>query len=96
MQGATPFYNDLTKQLDISNYRYERGMGEQRFDIITIMLGTNDSLWEIKDMTSSANYAVQLVDAFIADAGNYPTKIILQLTPPDANTISSWQVYRDD
>lgn len=96
VQGATPFFNESTGTLDIANYRKERGMGNEKFDIIAIMLGCNDSLWGVHDMTSSVNYAKTLIDAFIADANDYDTKIILQLPPLDANTISSWQVYKDD
>lgn len=96
VQFATPFFNESTGAIDIANYREERGMGNEKFDVITIMLGCNDSLWGVHDMTSSVNYAKTLIDAFIADANGYNTKIILQLPPLDANTISSWQVYKDD
>lgn len=95
VQGATPFWNENTNQVDIANYRSEMGMGSEKFDLVVIMLGTNDCLYYIRDMATAVNAAKTLINAFISDAGAYPTKIILQLTPADANTISSWQVYPD-
>ena len=61
------------------------------------MLGTNDSIADYKDMTSSLNNAILLVSKILEDAaaGSYTTKVILQLPPTDANTTSSWQVYSD-
>ena len=46
-------------------------------------------------MASSITYAKNIVSLIFNDAGDYPTKIILQLPPLDNNSISGWQVYPD-
>ena len=69
------------------------GMGSNKFDVVVIMLGTNDCIGNIRNsMQSSVDAAVILVNKIFEDAGNYPTKVIVQMTPPDANSISSWHI----
>ena len=95
-ESGNPFWDAATSSVNFSNYREKMGMGSNKFDIVVIMLGTNDCIGNVKEsMLSSVDNAKALINAILSDAGNYPTKVILQLTPPDANTISSWQVYSD-
>ena len=95
-ETGNPFWDSNTGSINFSKYREKMGMGGNKFDLVVIMLGANDCI--LKSSTSlqgSVNNAIALINAILSDAGDYPTKIILQMTPPDANTISSWQVYGD-
>ena len=95
-EGGNPFWDVTTNATNFTAYRKKMGMGDSKFDIVVIMLGTNDSVGYIKpSMQASANNAIALVNKIFEDAGDYPTRVILQMPPLDANTISSWQVYRD-
>ena len=95
-EGGNPFWDVTTNATNFTTYRKKMGMGDSKFDIVVIMLGTNDSVGDIKpSMQASANNAITLVNKIFEDAGDYPTRVILQMPPLDANTISSWQIYRD-
>ena len=95
-ESGNPFWDDETGADNFTKYREKMDMGDAKFDIVVIMLGTNNCVGGIKaSMQDSVDNAITLINAILADAGSYPTKIILQMTPPDANTISSWQVYTD-
>lgn len=98
-ESGNPFWNSTTSALDIAKYRSNKGMGDSKFDVVFILLGTNDCIsFEEKSDSSIAAIvanAKTLVNAIQTDAGSYPTKIVVNLTPPDANTTSSWQVYSD-
>lgn len=98
-ESGNPFWNSTTSSLDMAGYRSNKGMGDSKFDVVFILLGTNDciSFEEKTDASIAAivQNAKTLVDAIQTDAGSYPTKIVVNLTPPDANTTSSWQVYSD-
>lgn len=93
-ETGNPFWDSSTSSVNITAYRERLEVG--KFDLVVIMLGTNDCIGAEKaTMDSSVASAKTLIDAIISDAGNYGTKIILQMPPQDANTISSWQVYGD-
>lgn len=94
-ESGNPFWDLETGQVNFTKYREKMGMSSNKFDLIIIMLGTNDCIGNIKDMNNSLLNAKKLIETIFEDAGDYPTKVILQMTPPDANTISSWQVYSD-
>ena len=94
-ESGNPFWDLETGQVNFTKYREKMGMSSNKFDLIIIMLGTNDCIGKIKDMNNSLLNAKKLIETIFEDAGDYPTKVILQMTPPDANTISSWQVYSD-
>lgn len=95
-ESGNPFWNKKTSSIDFAEYRKKMDMGNAKFDVIVIMLGTNDCVGGIKPaMQKSVKYAVRLIDSILDDAGDYPTKIILQLCPQDANTISSWHIMSD-
>ena len=89
---GNPFWNETTNELDISEYA--RKMAVSTIDIVVILLGTNDSIsGDFRSPTGSINSARTLIRAFIDYNPNI--KIILEQTPPDADTISSWHVYGD-
>lgn len=95
-ESGNPFWDINSGTVSFTKYREKMGMGSNKFDLVIIMLGTNDCIGNIKSsMQNSLNNAISLINYILSDAGDYPTKIILQMTPPDANTISSWQVYGD-
>lgn len=95
-ESGNPFWDSNTGATNFTKYREKMGMGSNKFDVVVIMLGTNDCIGNIRNsMQSSVDAAVTLVNKIFEDAGNYPTKIIVQMTPPDANSVSSWQVYPD-
>ena len=95
-ESGNPFWDSDTGKDNFTKYREKMGMGGNKFDVVIIMLGTNDCIGDIRaSMQTSINNAITLINAILEDAGEYPTKILLQMTPPDANTISSWQVYAD-
>lgn len=95
-ETGNPFWDAETSSINFTKYREKIGLGDNKFDAVVIMLGTNDCIGDIKEsMQSSVANAKKIINAIFDDAGEYPTKIILQITPPDANTISSWQVYSD-
>ena len=95
-ESGNPFWDSDTGSINFSKYREKMGMDNNKFDLVVIMLGTNDCIVNSStSMQGSINNAITLINAILSDAGDYPTKIILQMTPPDANTISSWQVYGD-
>lgn len=94
-ESGNPFWNLETNCVDFTKYREKMGMGANKFDIVFIMLGTNDSIGDEKQMNGSLINAKTLINAILEDADSYPTKILLQMVPADANTISSWQVYSD-
>lgn len=95
-ESGNPFWDSDTGATNFTKYREKMGMGSNKFDIVVIMLGTEDCIENIEDsMQSSVDAAVTLVNKIFEDAGDYPTKIIVQMTPPDANTVSSWHSYRD-
>lgn len=95
-ESGSPFWDNETNSVNFTKYREKMGMGNNKFDIVVIMLGTNDCIGNIKDsMQGSISNAKTLINAILADAADYTTKIVLQITPADANTISSWQVYAD-
>ena len=98
-ESGNPFWNSTESKIDIASYRSKMGMGDAYFDVVFILLGTNDCI-STRDKTEEeiakiVTNAKTLVDAIQTDAASYPTKIVLNLTPPDANTTSSWQVYAD-
>ena len=94
-ESGNPFWDEDSGANNFAKYREKMSMGDNKFDIVIIMLGTNDCIGNIKDMNNSLLNAKKLIETIFEDAGDYPTKVILQMTPPDANTISSWQVYSD-
>lgn len=95
-ESGNPFWDYDTGSINFSKYREKMGMGGNKFDLVVIMLGTNDCIINSSaSMQGSINNAITLINAILSDAGDYSTKIIIQMTPSDANTISSWQVYRD-
>lgn len=95
-ESGNPFWDFDTGADNFTKYREKMGIGNNKFDIVVIMLGTNDCIGNIKSsMQGSVDTAITLVNKIFEDAGNYPTKVIVQMTPPDANSISSWQVYED-
>lgn len=95
-ESGNPFWDSNTGATNFTKYREKMGMGSNKFDVVVIMLGTNDCIGDIRNsMQSSVDAAVILVNKIFEDAGNYPTKVIVQMTPPDANSVSSWQVYQD-
>lgn len=95
-EGGNPFWDPNIGAINFTKYREKMGMGSNKFDIVVIMLGTDDCIGNIKSsMQSSVDAAVIIVNKIFEDAGNYPTKIIIQMTPPNANSVSSWQVYSD-
>ena len=95
-ETGNPFWDKETSSVNFTKYREKMGMGGEKFDVVVIMLGTNDCIGDVKSsMKGSVNNAKVLINAILADAGDYNTKVILQMTPADANTISSWQVYAD-
>ena len=94
-QSSNPFWNQQTSRIDFADYRKRMGMGSSKFDIVVIMLGTNDCIGNVKNMAFSVSNAKKLIGAILNDAGTYSTKVILQLTPADASTPSGWQVYSD-
>lgn len=95
-ETGNPFWDAETSSVNLTKYREKMGMNTVKFDAVVIMLGTNDCIADIQpSMQNSVNAAKVLINAILTDAGTYPTKIILQMTPPDANTTSSWQVYSD-
>ena len=93
-ETGNPFWDSETSSVNFTKYREKMGVSG-KFDAVVIMLGTNDCIADVKDMAGSITNAKTLIHAILADADTYPTKIILQMTPADANTISSWQVYAD-
>ena len=96
LNSSSPFYNPNTYDIDFTYYRDTTlSMGGEKFDIVGIQLGTNDCIGNINDMSASVTNAKTLVDEIIRDADTYDTKIIIQLTTPDANTLSGWQLYGD-
>lgn len=96
-ESGNPFWDEETGANNFTKYRKKMNMAENKFDIVVIMLGTNDCIGNIRaSMQGSVNSAKTLINAILSDAGSYATKIILQMTPPDSNTISSWQVYSDN
>lgn len=95
-ESGNPFWDSNTGAINFTKYREKMGLGSNKFDIVVIMLGNNDCISDIKSsMQSSIDAAVILVKKIFEDAGNYPTKVIVQMTPLDANSVSSWQVYPD-
>lgn len=95
-ESGNPFWDSDTGANNFTKYREKMGMGSNKFDVVVIMLGTNNCIGNIRtDVQSTVDAAVKLVNSILVDAGNYPTKIIVQMTPPDASSISSWQVYPD-
>ena len=94
-ESGNPFWDEDSGANNFAKYREKMSMGDNKFDIVIIMLGTNDCIGNIKDMNNSLLNAKSLIEAIFEDASDYPTKVILQMTPPDANSISSWQVYGD-
>lgn len=95
-ESGNPFWDSDTGANNFTKYREKMGMGSSKFDIVVIMLGTNDCIGNIRtNVQSTVDAAVKLIDSILADAGDYHTKIIIQMTPPDASSISSWQVYPD-
>ena len=95
-ESGNPFWDSNIGANNFTKYREKMGMGSNKFDIVVIMLGTNDCISGIRtNVQSTVDAAVKLVNSILVDAGNYPTKIIVQMTPPDASSISSWQVYPD-
>lgn len=95
-ESGNPFWDYDTGSINFSKYREKMGMGGNKFDLVVIMLGTNDCIINSSaSMQGSINNAITLINAILSDAGDYSTKIIIQMTPSDANTISSWQVYGD-
>lgn len=95
-QSGNPFWNAQTSSVDVADYRKRMGMGADKFDIVVIMLGVNECVGEVKNMSFAVNDAKKLITAILNDAGMYSTKVILQPTPADASTPSSWQVYHDE
>ena len=93
-ESGNPFWDSSTNSVNFTKYRERMGIVE-KFDAVIIMLGTNDCIGDVIDVSGSVVKAKTLINAILSDAGTYPTKIILQMTPADANTISSWQVYSD-
>lgn len=95
-ESGNPFWDFDTGANNFTKYREKMGMGSNKFDIVVIMLGTNDCIGNIRtNVQSTVDAAVKLIDSILDDAGDYNTKIIIQMTPPDASSISSWQVYPD-
>lgn len=95
-QNGNPFWNAKTSSVDLADYRKRMGMGSAKFDVVVIMLGVNESVGAVKNMSFAVSDAKKLITAILNDAGTYSTKVILQLTPADASTPSSWQTYRDE
>lgn len=95
-ESGNPFWDSDIGANNFTKYREKMGMSSSKFDVVVIMLGTNDCIGKIRtEVQSTVDAAVKLVDSILVDAGDYPTKIILQVIPPDASSISSWQVYPD-
>lgn len=92
-ESGDPFWDVETGANNFTKYRQKLGMGCNKFDVVIIMLGTNDAI--VGSQYNSTNNAKTLINSIFSDAGDYPTKVILQIPPLDANTISSWQVYSD-
>lgn len=97
-ETGNPFWNSSSSKVDFGYYRNKMSMGSSKFDLVIILLGVNDAIGNYKSdsaISSTVANAKILIDAVLEDADSYGTKIILQLVPQDANSISSWQVYAD-
>jgi len=91
LEAGNPLWNTTTGALDIANYRNNLQMGVSKFDGITIQLGINESIGDVKtetDRLAVIGYAKSIIDAFLAD--NSATKIIIELPTTDCNTRGGW------
>lgn len=89
MSGTNPLYSGGA--LNIAAYRTTLGMGSDKFDVVTLQLGINESLYStFSEETLSANitYAKAICAAFLAD--NSTTKIIVMLPSSCGNTKGGW------
>lgn len=93
LEAGNPLWNPSTSALDIAYYRSNLGMGVTKFDVMTLQLGINDSFGNsiLSDSTITTkviNSIKAICTAFLADNSN--TKIIIQLTTTDGNTLGGW------
>jgi hypothetical protein len=91
--SPNPFWNTATSELDIANYRSMLAMGTDKFDVVTIRLGVNDSFGELKteeNRLGVINNLKAIITAFVDD--NALTKFIIELPTTDGNTRSGWGV----